>query len=333
MTLFDFCDSWFWPEYVMTELAPRTRSGYATQLDRRIIPHFGNIPIRQIRRRDIKKWRNELLAAGESASVINATIAVLRSILSQALEEEVIDNHPAMRLKPLPEVRSINRDARDPMVVERVRAAIADEEDLAPADADERKAYVSLLEHGLRPSEASALRFGDVIAPSGAPRGTILVARAASGDRDEPFKATKNNQRREVVFHDFAQQELLALWEARQKPDRSELIFSQPDGRPWHNPTHYYIEWWNAALARAGVTPFVIYDLRHTAASYQLLTMKHAEVARQLGHSVATNQKTYDHPLGREADRWRGMSYDTIIRTARAEVAAERATPPLRDAA
>lgn len=334
VSLATFCSDEYWPNYVMSELAFRTQVNYASRLDNYVIPKWGSWPMRTIRRRDIKEWRRELQAEGHSASVINKSVVLLKSIFTYAIDE--LDwplPHPGAHLAALPEMTSHNRDARDPLTVECIRACIADEPGVSHLEAMERQAYVSILEHGPRPSEAAALCFSDVITPAGHPRGSILIERALSGDISNPTKLTKNNQHREVTFFDFVQKEILALWLARGRPSRDEPIFRRYDGSLWREPGEYYGDWWPAALARAESEPFDIYCLRHTAASYQLLTRKHADVARQLGHSVATNQRTYDHPLGPEADRWRGMDYDAIIKAARAEVAAEREREPASQAA
>jgi len=334
VALATFCSEHFWPNHVVSELEYRTQVLYASTLDKYVIPKWGSWPMRTIRRADIKEWRRELQREGHSAHVINRAVGLLKSIFTYAIDE--LDwplPHPGTRLPSLPTMTTHNRDARDPITVERIRACVADEPGIGHLEAMERQAYVSVQEHGLRPSEGAALLFSDVITPGGHPRGTILIERALSGDPSNPTKLTKTNQHREVTFFDFVQKEILELWMARGQPRRDEAIFRQPDGSLWREPGLYYKDWWPAAVARAGSEPFDIYCLRHTAASYQLLTKKPVEVAPQLGHSESTCRRTYDHPLGPEADRWRGMDYDAIIKTARAEVAAERERDALGDVA
>ena len=82
-------------------LKPTTRDEYRRKLDVDILPHWGSHPIATITRADVK----ELLRhkARTSPVAANRVLALVRAIFNWALDEDIIDASPAVRIKPEPE--------------------------------------------------------------------------------------------------------------------------------------------------------------------------------------------------------------------------------------
>ena len=77
---------------VERDLRPTTVRNYQTLLDSRILPYFGEMPLRDVTLSEIKKWRASLDPETESTNA--AAYRLLRSILQAAEEEELIDRAP-----------------------------------------------------------------------------------------------------------------------------------------------------------------------------------------------------------------------------------------------
>jgi integrase len=187
-------------------------------------------------------------------------------------------------------------DARTPETVEAIRAQ------LDPQNA----ALVSVLAYeGLRPAEAYALVWGDVIDDRGRPRQRLRVQRAISGDE---ISTTKSQRGREPELFKPVARELVELYLARGRPDPRTLVFPDSQGGPLRRQ-----DWrrrvWMPALERAGVPYFRSHDLRHTCATLLLYAGRTLnEVAEHLGHAdPGFTARTYAHVM-RDAPRRRRIT-------------------------
>ena len=77
---------------VERDLRPTTVRSYQTLLDSRILPYFGEMPLRDVTLSEVKSWRASLDPETESTNA--AAYRLLRSILQAAEEEELIDRAP-----------------------------------------------------------------------------------------------------------------------------------------------------------------------------------------------------------------------------------------------
>ena len=73
-------------------LRPTTVSGYRQLLATRILPYFGEMPLRDVTLSEIKAWRASLDPKTEATNA--AAYRLLRSMLQAAEEEELIDRAP-----------------------------------------------------------------------------------------------------------------------------------------------------------------------------------------------------------------------------------------------
>lgn len=152
-----------------------------------------------------------------------------------------------------------------------------------------------LLECGLRPSEARALRWDDVgdAIIDGKAYKTLRVERAVQlvslKPRVEEVRGTKTERsRRTIPLTPAVVDALEAL------PKTSELIFPGKDGLL---ASETVLKRWHLALRRAGLPRLRVYDTRHTAATLLLeagVPLK--VVSSMLGHStITTTADTYGH--------------------------------------
>ena len=166
---------------------------------------------------------------------------------------------------------------------------------------------------GLRPAEAYALEWRDVLDDQGKPRKRLWVQRSLSGDEVSTPKSAR--ARDPELFKPIAR-ELVELHLARGRPDPTTLVF--PDAAGGHlRRQNWRRRVWIPALERAGVTYFRSYDLRHCATLllYEGRTLN--EVAEHLGHAdPGFTARTYAHVM-RDAPRRRRVSITEAIRWAR----------------
>ena len=304
-TLEEFLVEW-WDTYAVTHLRPSTLETYTTLLDRWIVPYLGRKRLREITRQTIDSYTARLRVDGAGAPTINRTLGVLQGVFHRAVEWRRLAWNPVVGVRRVAHSRAETIDARTPETVEAIRAR------LDPQNA----ALVSVLAYeGLRPAEAYALLWGDVIDDRGRPRKRLRVERAISGNE---VTTTKSQRGREPELFTPVARELVELYLARGRPDRAALVF--PDSQDGHlRRQNWRRRVWIPALERAGVPYFRSYDLRHTCATlllYEGRTLN--EVAEHLGHAdPGFTARTYAHVM-RDSSRRRRITISEAIRTGRA---------------
>ncbi len=301
-TLEAFAGGTWWPAHVVPNLERATRESYAWTWNRHIGPELGGYPLREITAPIVRRWQDELIAAGVGRQAVRRAKAVLQSCLSRAVDEGVIQGNPAKSVRPpkleqKPRVRAIG-----PGDVERLRAA------LSPRDA----VLVSVLAYvGLRPGEALALRWSDV------GERTLLIERANDDGRP---KRTKTGQARSARLMAPVRADLRAWRLASGRPGDHELVFPKPAGGAWREA-----DWrnWGRRVFRPAARALELdirpYDLRHAAVSLALHEGRSVvEVAAWLGHSPATALTTYAHVVEELRDSPQ-IDAEEAIRQARAQ--------------
>ena len=132
----------------------KTLRGYASLDDHHIAPTFGHVPLRLITSEMIQRWQADRLAAGGGPVAVHKAVTLLGGVLECAADGGHIPHNPQRRVRraKLPKKREVRPLA--PVTVEAMRAAAS------PRDA----MLLSVLAYsGLRPGEALALRWGDIV--------------------------------------------------------------------------------------------------------------------------------------------------------------------------
>jgi integrase len=303
-TLEEFLVEW-WDTYAVTHLRPGTLATYTYLLDKWIVPYLGRKRLRDITRETIDTYSAALRVDGAGAPTINRTLGVLQGVFHRAVEWRRLQWNPVLGVRRLTHVRDEAIDARTPETVEAIRAQ------LEPADA----ALVSVLAYeGLRPGEAFALQWRDVVDDRGRPRPRLLVQRAVSG---EQLSTTKSQRAREPELFAPVAKELAELHLAAGRPDPFQLVFPDSEGG-YLRRQNWRRRIWVPALQRAGLAYFRTYDLRHTCATLLLYEGRTVnEVADHLGHAdPGFTARTYIHAM-RDASKRRRVPIARAIVAAR----------------
>lgn len=327
----EFVVEW-WQKYAIQVLKPGTIATYAYMVDRWITPQLGALKLREISRETIDQYRLNLTAAGAGAPTVNRTLGILQGILQRAVEWRRIAGNPVAGARRLPHRRSETIDARTPEEIERIRGVL----DLQDA------VLVSVLAYeALRPGEAFALRWSDVLGQDGKPRERLRVQRGLSGGE---ISSTKSARAREPELFPPVAKDLAELYLAKGRPPLGSLVF--PNSRAGHLSRHNWRQRvWKPALAKLWPCPpcngdgkikkkpceacagwgtsnrFRPYDLRHTCATLLIYEGRPVvEVAQHLGHAdPGFTLREYTHVF-RDANARRHVPIADAISSARAGV-------------
>jgi integrase len=232
--------------------------------------------------------------AGMRVSTINRDLATLRRMFHLAQEwERVTTILPKVRMLPgenqrervlTSEEESRYLEAAAVAGEERlreysralvgIRATVRGEQPTKPADPFLLRDVVTvLLDCGLRPEECYRLKWENI--------------------RDggvEVFKGKRKASRRRVP----ASARVLAILEMRKASIASEWVFPSA-GKSGHIESSTLKKRHHAALAASGVSPFVIYDLRHTCLTRWAKTMDTFTLMKLAGHADLSTTMRYVH--------------------------------------
>lgn len=293
-----------WKSGAKRSLAVRTYVGYEQVLDLYIIPALGDRDIKALTWADVKgliveKQRDGYIHKknGEgkgvrkaySANTIRLIRATLSTVLSEAAEEGVVPTNPLIGQ------RQRRRGMRPPSVEVSVlsweQKAVFESKILNMlSEGQLPQSYANILllmlHTGLRPSEARALKPGDIDFQAK----RLRVERAAT--EGGAIKGTKTGESRWV---DLGEQTIERLrnhitWveaEAIAKGKESEWLFPSETGTLLDD--RHIARAMRKVMGKAELPSFSPYDLRHTFASLLLSAgVPLLYVAHQLGHSKPT---------------------------------------------
>jgi len=290
----EWCDEEWWPH---RSVEASTLHRDLSRRDKYLKPRWGDVPLCDITRTDVKKWALVLAQtetgrendAGDpevlSSSTVQRIIHLLSASLSAAVEAEVLDANVAARIKLPPSPPAQERY----LTHDEYRAVVAE----LPSDLD--VLIAETLAH-------TGMRWGEL---AGAHRhrlnlGTLLVVE--TWDRVErKIKAyPKGKQIRDVPIPQWLAEKLVE-WPREEtcglkhRACRSGLLIPAQrggavDGNNWRNRV------WIPAVERAGVGHVRVHDLRHSYASWQLQAGRTLEeIGRLLGHKSILTTQRYSH--------------------------------------
>ena len=280
------------------DVSPRTLQQYSDAFDRYILPSIGHRRLADITLREIDRLYGALLngthprptgSLGVSGRPLGGrTVRLAHTVLSAALSQAV--RWGQIPFNPAAEATTPDHAAKKKEVftaAERLRFLDATQ------GAFYRVYYRMLLDAGLRPEEACALKWADLDFV----RGTIGVQQAVTiGDRGEAVLAEpKAGSRRTVPMLDGLRSQLLAQmeWQRERGLDESGFVFTNSSGemlRPWTFSTRELKRVVEAAGISKRISP---YSLRHTFATLHVAAGTPLKVVSLLlGH--ATIQQTAD---------------------------------------
>jgi integrase len=268
----DFADIWYGEKEIEWRHSHKTL--IRRELDRNLIPEFGDREVGQISKADILAFRAKLAkvtAKGKktqlTAARINKMLNPLRQILNEAADRFDFRT-PFANIKQL----KIQRVDVDPFSLDEVRTLLEKVRD------DFRSYFTVRFFTGMRTGEIDGLQWKYIDFE----RRLILVRETVVAGREE-YTKTDGSQREiqmsQVVFD--------AL-KAQEKGTRhlSKFVFCNREGLPldYKNVTNRV---WKPLLRHLGLKVRRPYQCRHTAATLWLASGESPEwIARQLGHST-----------------------------------------------
>jgi integrase len=297
----DFAAEWM-RAYGKPNLAKRTVESYAATWDLHVSPRIGGLRLREITVEACQRFAADLEAAGVGASTRRRVLMVLSSVLQRGVEWGRIPANPVRLIRKPTAKRERAVRPLAPATVEHMRRWLLDR------DRQRDATLLCVLAYsGMRPSEALALRWGDI------GERTLLVERSLGPDGS--LKRTKTGQIRSVRLMGPLREDLEA-W--RNTATDDELVFPTRFGTGWDED-----DWRNwrhrvyvPAAEAAGLTHTRPYDLRHSAASLWLHEGRTIiEVATWMGHSGSMALSTYLHVMSDMGDE--RVSAEEAIRAAR----------------
>ena len=305
MTLRDLVKEWL--KHKAREIAPRTLDQYRDALERYVLPSLGHRKIGDLHLREIDMLYGLMLAgdlptpdpkvgqkaakkpAKLSARTVRLTHAALAQALSQAVSWGLLTVNPAAGVT-IPTSKPKEKD----VLTASERAEFVN----ACAGSFYGAFYRTLVDTGLRPGEACALRWTDLDFD----RSTISVQRAVTrGAGGEAVLAEPKTakSRRTVPMLGGLRDVLVAHLEYQRDRnlDAAGFVFTNQAGsmlRPWTFSTRDL----DRTLEQAGIGKAVtLYSLRHTFATLHVVAGTPIKVVSDvLGHAnIQQTANTYQH--------------------------------------
>lgn len=253
-------------------LKPSTCEGYTKAINSERMRYWDGVPLADVTPSKLRDW---ISAMGVTAKRARNLLTPLRSVLEDALNDELIEFNPFDRIalgKLLRQTTKASEYEVDPFT------AAEREQLLATARADERPLLQFWFHTGLRPGELMALRWPKI---DGVGHRARIDANLVSGNEVAP----KTEAGIRDVELDAAAIAALAAQKAATFLAGGHVWHNPRTGAPWETDAQIRKTLWEPLLKRAGVRHRNPYQVRHTYAS-GLLTEGHNPwyVAQQLGH-------------------------------------------------
>jgi integrase len=269
-----------------------THDSYRGVLDKHLYPAFGDLRLNEITRKYIKDFINEKQKENLSSGTVRNIRAYLSAILSQAVDDEILEVNPALRTGRLIQKKD-NTDEINPFTWEE---KLVFEDSMKKHYPRYYSLFLTALRTGMRLGELVALQPGDLDFNGG----FIEVRRSCSRGR---ITTTKSGKIRRV---DMSKELLSDLknYLLMRKKDSLRNGWGEPPEFLFYNENGGMIDINNLrkrifykCLEKAGLRRIRIHDLRHTYATLRISKGDNiVDVSKQLGHhSVKITLDTYCH--------------------------------------
>ncbi|NCN44229.1 MAG: integrase [Piscirickettsiaceae bacterium CG_4_9_14_3_um_filter_43_564] len=264
----DFAEEWFSEMFPTWRRA--TAEGYRRYLDKRLIPHFGEMEVSRITKAEILKYRSIVAKLSDGklkAKTINKFIKCLGMIMNEAADRYNF-TPPHLNIKPLKE----EKVHISPFSIQEVNLMLAN------VRFDWRDYLLVRFFTGMRTGEIDGLKWENVDFE----RREILIRETFSGSK---WEYTKNDSsQREIEMSTIVYNTLKERYDHR-NPE-CEMVFHANNGAPVHTP-NFLRRVWTPLLNYLGIKYRKPYQTRHTAATLWLAAGENPNwIARQMGHST-----------------------------------------------
>lgn len=300
-TVDDLLDAWIelGPQ---AGLRPRTLIDYVSKLDNHVRPAVGELALQDLEAHQLDAVYATMLAKGLAASTVRKVHAIVHKALHDAMRKRLVAVNVAARATP-PPARAARAKERTIWTAEQLGVF------LDALDGHQQQPILhTMAMTGLRRSEACGLKWSNVDVDAQ----TIDVVEGLTQTPGQLHTDRPKSERgrRRVDLDD----ETTAILRAHRQAQVAErllvgagyrdqgYVFARPDGAPWKPDS--IGQAYRRIVARAGLPPIALHDLRHTHASLMLSEgIELTVVSDRLGHATAGfTLTTYAHSLpGRQA--------------------------------
>ena len=314
-----------WKEnYAKQHYSARSFHDNCTHLKKRILPIFGDMKLKDIKKVDVvffvgdlqKKKRRLDEQEGELApSTVHNIYKAFASIMNVAVQWNLIEESPCKNVK-LPKLKYEEGTAYN---AEQVKLLF---ERLNNRETAEKRLLVEL-------AVVSAARQGELVAIEekhlNTENNTLLIEQALVNLTGDGIivKETKGKRKRVVTIPSNIINDLVTLAavkkyqleEAGVEREWNEhfFLFSNEFGKPYRPDS--ISQWWDRFMKRNPDLPRIrFHDLRHTSATLLIHAGEHPKVIQsRLGHSnITTTMNTYGHLL-QETDQRASSHFDKLF--------------------
>ncbi len=268
----------------------------------------------QISKWDIQKWQQKQLKAGSRPQTTNRKVAILKGLLSRAVEWDVLPYSPLMGLKPLPTSKEPRSRFLSEQEEKQLRKVLVEREFRLRNDRDSGNKWRATRHRPPLP-DLRAYSFADHIRPmvllamtTGMRRGEIFYLKWDDVDLDKGqvtlrAETTKSGKSRSFYLAD---EPLWVLAEWKKQVNHTGFVFTNPETEmPFDN----IYKAWRAILGSAKLEDFRFHDLRHHYAStLEFMNLPLDVIRKRLGHSSLKMTSGYAH-----GERFRDRLQDQAV--------------------
>ena len=251
--------SWRKSDYlILNKLKKNFADKYLHEITPKDITKYKAERIKEIKKAKRNDGREQFI----SPATVNRSLAVLKSMFNKAILWNKAEHNPCSAVKMFKEnnqrLRFLEREEIDKL--------------LANCCEHLRSIVIVALNTGMRKSEILGLKWQDIDIK----RNIIYLYN------------TKNGDKREVPMNEVVQKTIIGVLK---HPD-SQYIFCNKEGKPYGNVRTSFF----TALKKSGIVNFRFHDLRHTFASYLVMSGVDLNTVRELlGHKSIEMTLRYSH--------------------------------------
>jgi integrase len=278
-----------------TDLKRSTKESYKFLVAKHIVPAFGKDSLDALVYPRLKGW--VIRQAGKySKDSVRLMVAVLRSMLQEAVNEGILPANPVVKLGKFYRSARKIKEKVDPFTIEELHLI---EEKCRERFPEYYPFILCMARTGMRIGEATALQWLDIDFA----KSYIIVRRNIPHHRQVETTKTEASQRKVDMSPELAA-ELKRLRTERKKQalaegttfDAEEWVFRTEEGTPIYY-TNFLRRVWHKVQDLAQVRRRTPHDLRHSWASHMLAAGADlAYVSAQLGHAnPSITLKIYSH--------------------------------------
>lgn len=320
--LVDFCTMYL--DIKRNILAPRTYEYYNNLINNLIVPVLGNIKLSELKTTHIQQFIKYLQSNNNnSPATIKRKLAVLQSILKQAVKLDIIESSPAIAEKlTLPKVVTPKVDIFTKQEAAEMLSCLEDE----PL---QFQVLVNLaIMTGARLGELTGLKFSDIDYQTN----KITIERSVYKVSGQPIrtKAPKDNDIRIIAVNNYcidlirllkSEKEKQAIEQA-EKWNNGNWLFTQRNGKIIYPQT--LSKQFSEFLKKNGLKHRKFHSLRHTSATLLLYGgVNIKQVQERLGHGDISTTNKYLHCIAEADEEAANVLQNMLITKRNIETVAE----------